>query len=211
MFLTPRTIACSLAVATVATMAPARANLLGTPLDALPVVERVALREGQPYLTEISEGRYVARIAIQAPVETTWEVLTDYGMYSEFLPNVVSSEIVTADESEKTVEQVSVGRAFVFSKKARTLTKIVEEPMQRINFQLIEGDLKTSQGSWTLEPYALHFGAPQDRILLTYSIEIDPGKTFSRSLFFGVFEEAIADTLSAIATEVDSRAGASES
>lgn len=211
MLANPYAFARSLAIATLTAMAPvsAQEGLLDTPLDPLPAIERVTLQDGRPYLTKVSEGQYIARIIVKAPLETTWEVLTDYGQYAEFLPNVVSSTVVAADDTGKTVEQVSVGRAFVFSKQARTLSKIVEDPMQRIQFQLVEGDLETSQGSWVLEPYAPHFGAPQDRLLLTYSIEVDPGKTFSRSIFFGVFEEAIADTLSAVVVEVDRRAGQS--
>ncbi len=205
MFFISRSFTCALAFASFAAL-PARAGSLCTPLDPLPVAERVALREGKAHLTEVSEGQYVARIVIEAPLENLWAVLTDYGNYSEFLPNVVSSEIVTNDKTVKTVEQVSVGRVLFISKKARTLSRIEENStMTRIDFQLIEGDLETSQGSWQLEPYAPHFGAPQDRILLTYSIEVDPGKTFSRSAFYGIFEEAVTDTLAAVATEVERR------
>ncbi|MEO0946567.1 MAG: SRPBCC family protein [Cyanobacteria bacterium J06641_5] len=201
------TTACSLAIATLALNggAPTRANVFDTPLKPLPVAERVALREGQPVLTEVAEGRYVARVLLEAPVETVWDVLTDYGNYDEFLPNVVSSEITSNDGAQKTVEQVSVGRAFVFSKQARSLSEIREKALQQIDFRLLEGDLKTSRGSWKLDAFSTSLRGPDDLVLVTYTIEIDPGKTFSRGIFFNVFEEAIVDTLSAITTEVETR------
>lgn len=203
------TTACSLAIATLTlnSGAPARADLFDTPLSPLPVAERVALREGQPVLTEVAEGRYIARILIEAPVESVWDVLTDYGNYDEFLPNVVSSEITSSEGSQKTVEQVSIGRAFVFSKQARSLSEIREQALQRIDFRLLEGDLKVSQGNWKLDAFSTSLRGPDDRVLVTYSIEIDPGKTFSRGIFFNVFEEAIVDTLDAVAAEVTNRQG----
>lgn len=206
-FLRPRAAACSLAIATVALGVPARADLFETPLTPLPVAERVALREGEPVLTKIAEGRYVARVLVPAPVETVWEVLSDYGNYEEFLPNVIASEITSVDGPVKTVEQVSVGRAFVFSQKARSLSEIREKHLQRIGFRLIEGDLEVSQGSWKLEPFSTTISGSDDRVLVTYTIEIDPGKTFARGIFFNVFEEAIVDTLSAITIEVENRLG----
>jgi len=203
------TTACSLAIATLTlnSGAPAHADLFDTPLSPLPVAERVALREGQPVLTEVAEGRYIARILIEAPVESVWDVLTDYGNYDEFLPNVVSSEITSSEGSQKTVEQVSIGRAFVFSKQARSLSEIREQALQRIDFRLLEGDLKVSQGNWKLDAFSTSLSGPDDRVLVTYSIEIDPGKTFSRGIFFNVFEEAIVDTLDAVAAEVTNRQG----
>ncbi|MEM1369171.1 MAG: SRPBCC family protein [Cyanobacteria bacterium P01_H01_bin.15] len=187
-------------------LSPARADIQGTPIDSLPVAEKVALREGQPYLTEISEGSYVARIVVRAPLEKVWEVITDYNAYQEFLPNVTSSQIVAVDGNQKTLEQISVARVLLFNIEARTLSLIEENSnMQRLDFRLLEGDLEVSQGSWVLEPYALEWGAPMDRILLTYSIEIDPGKTFSRAIFYKVFEEAIPNTLSAISAEISRR------
>lgn len=203
------TTACSLAIASLALNSgiSTRASVFDTPLSPLPVAERVALREGQPVLTEVAEGRYVARVLIEAPVETVWDVLTDYGNYDEFLPNVVSSEIVSANGAQKTVEQVSVGRAFVFSKQARSLSEIREQALQRIGFRLIEGDLEVSQGSWQLDPFSTSLSGPDDRVLVTYTIEIDPGKTFSRGIFFNVFEDAIVDTLGAVAVEVKNRLG----
>ncbi|MEO1004753.1 MAG: hypothetical protein AAFW67_02640 [Cyanobacteria bacterium J06638_38] len=58
---------------------------------------------------------------------------------------------------------------------------------------------------WTLEPVSPYPSAPPDRVLITHRVSVQPGNTPSDSIFFGIYEDRLQETLEAIKEEVEKR------
>lgn len=186
------------------TSIPAIAELFNNSLDRLPVQERVALRQGKSLVTG-SKGKYVGKVLVTATAATTWQVLTDYNNFSRFLPNVVSSKLVQNNSDRKVFEQVQVIRAFVLTKKARVRIAVKETYPKQITFSLVEGDLKSLQGSWQIEPVSPYPGAPFNQVLLVHQVNADHGSIATRDLFYNIYKNTLENTLVALKKEVERR------
>lgn len=183
---------------------PAQAQLFNGPVDRLSVAERTALRQGQVVVTG-EKGRYVVRTLVTASRDVVWAVLTDYDQFAKFLPNVASSRLLEAQGNRKVVEQIDVRQVLVVKTRSRVLTENVETPKQRIDFRLLDGDLKALRGAWQLEPVAAYPGARPTQILLTQTIEAEPPTSAPSGVFYNVFKRALSDSATAIRTEIGRR------
>ena len=74
----------------------ATAKLFDGPVDVLPLEQRVSLRRGELVFLGKS-GEYTSRLLLDTSIENIWSVLTDYDNFSQFLPGVISSEIISGD------------------------------------------------------------------------------------------------------------------
>ena len=52
----------------------------------------------------------------------------------------------------KQLEQDMVQRFLLFKKRLHLVVRIVEKPPHRIEFSIIEGDFKTYNGAWIIDP-----------------------------------------------------------
>lgn len=183
---------------------PTKAELFNSALDRLPVTERVALRQGQNLVTG-SKGKYTGKVLVTANVATAWQVLTDYNNFSRFLPNIVSSKLIQNNRDRKVFEQVQVIHAFVITKKSRVRIAVKETYPKQIAFSLVEGDLKSLQGTWRIEPISSHPGAPPNQVLIIHQVNADPGAIATRSLFYSIYKDTLENTLVALKKEVERR------
>jgi ribosome-associated toxin RatA of RatAB toxin-antitoxin module len=189
---------------TVPTIRPVQAQLFNGPVDRLPVAERNALRQGQVVVTG-ERGRYVVRTLVTASKDVVWSVLTDYDQFAKFLPNVASSRLLQAQGNRKIVEQIDVRQVLVVKTRSRVRTENVETPKQRIDFRLLDGDLKSLQGSWQLEPVAAYPGAAPTQVLLTQTIAAEPPASAPTGVFYNIFKNALSDSATAIRAEIGRR------
>lgn len=143
-----------------------------------------------------SNGQYVAQITINASSADVWRVLTDYNNFNRFIPNVVSSRLISADGNVKIIEQVSERTLFGVPIRTRLRTQNRETYQQQINFNLISGDLSKLQGYWKIEPIANGNGGNQ--VLLTYQVEAHPPAGVPAAFFYDIFQNSLAPTLNAI-------------
>ena len=183
---------------------PAKAELFNSALDRLPATERLALRQGKSLVTG-SNGKYIGKVLVTATPATAWQVLTDYNNFYRFLPSVVSSKLVQNDRDRKVFEQVQVIRAFVITKKARVRIAVKETYPKQIAFSLVEGDLKSLQGSWRIEPVSPYPGAPSNQVLIVHQVNADPGAISTRGLFYSVYKDSLESTMVALKKEVERR------
>lgn len=144
-------------------------------------------------------GQYTAQIIVNSSADTSWKVLTDYNNFYHFLPNVISSHLLKSQGNQKVFEQVYKIQAFVFNQTTRLRISATEIYPKQIDFKLVEGDLKGLQGSWKIEPIS----AKQVRIL--HQVNVEPGSTPSRTLFYNVYESSLKNTLEAIKKESERR------
>jgi ribosome-associated toxin RatA of RatAB toxin-antitoxin module len=188
--------------ATIAFVPNASAKLFDSPVDRLPAIERDALRQGRVILNG-EKGNYTVRVLVNGSVDTAWEVLTDYENFQQFLPNIASSQIIEDNGNRKVFEQINRVRAFLFTKNARVRLAITETYPQQIAFSLVEGDLKSLEGFWQLEPVSPYPSAPPDRVLITQQVAVKADS--GGSTFYSIFEDALEKTLAAIEQEVKQR------
>ena len=182
----------------------ATAKLFDGPVDQLPLEQRVSLRRGElVFLGE--DGEYVVRLLVKTSMEHAWQVLTDYENFAEFLPGVSSSELLENNGDRKVFEQINNIKTFVFSIESRVKIATTESYPAQIDFQAIDGDLETLNGKWTLEPVSPYPSAPPDKVLITHKVSVEPGKSPSDSIFFGIYEDRLQETLEAIKEEVEKR------
>ncbi len=182
----------------------ATAKLFDGPVDQLPVQQRVALRKGEVILLG-ERGQYTCRVLTTSSMDNVWQVLTDYNRFSEFLPGVTSSELIVNNGDRKVFEQINKIKTLIFSIESRVEIATIEFYPQQIAFKAIDGDLKTLNGKWILEPVSPYPSAPPDQVLITHTVLVEPAKTPSDSLFFGIYEDSLEKTLVAIKQETEKR------
>ena len=183
---------------------PAEAKLFDGPVDRLPVQERVALRSGRVVLTG-EKGEYTGKILVTGSIGTTWEVLTDYSNFQQFLPNVATSDIIESNGNYSVFEQVNIIRVFLVTQKSRVRIAVTQTYRQEIAFRLLEGDLGSLEGVWRLEPVSPYPGAPPDRVLITHKVTVQPDDNTPRGLFFSIYQDSLEATLEAIKQEIEKR------
>jgi ribosome-associated toxin RatA of RatAB toxin-antitoxin module len=91
-----------------------------------------------------------ARALIAAPPERVWDAITDYDHYKDFMPLTTVSE-VRRREGETVFFYTELGTPL---KTIRYEIKLeLDKPRWRVAWTLVEGNLKSNEGSWQLEPY----------------------------------------------------------
>ncbi|KAB8318104.1 cyclase/dehydrase [Tolypothrix campylonemoides VB511288] len=191
-------------IAAIAVVPSAFAELFNSPVDQLPVSERVKLRNGQT-LVSGEKGKYTARVLLTASPDIAWEVLTDYDNLSKFVPNIVSGKVVKVNGNQKVVEQVDTRQVFFINVQSRIRSAITETAKSRIDFRQIDGDLQSLNGYWKIEPIAPYSGAKANQVLITQVVEVQPKSGTPSGIFYSVFKDSLGEILNAIKREVDRR------
>ena len=182
----------------------ANAKLFDGPVDKLPVLERVSLRQGKVTLLG-EKGKYTCRVLADASVDSAWRVLTDYDNFAEFLPGVADSKLVESEGDRKVFEQINKIKTFIFSTEAEVKIEVTESYPQKIVFQAIDGDLETMNGEWLVEPVSPYPSAPPDKVLITHTVYVEPAGVPSKDIFYGIYEDSLENTLAAIKIESEKR------
>ena len=182
----------------------ATAKLFDGPVDNLPLEQRVSLKKGELiFLGE--EGQYTSRLLINSTMDNAWQVLTDYDNFAKFLPGVISSEIIESKGDRKVFEQINKVKTLVFSIESRVQVATIESYPGQIAFEAVDGDLKSMDGSWKLEPVSPYPSAPPDQVLITHKVMVEPAKAPSDGIFYSIYEDRLQETLKAIKTEAEKR------
>ncbi|MGF1535788.1 MAG: SRPBCC family protein [Elainellaceae cyanobacterium] len=190
----------AIAIAVTATV-PALSQT-STALSQLTAQEQSALEEGQATVTG-QNGQFTGRVLVNASAATTWQVLTDYDNFDQFLPNIEASRLLESTGDRRVFEQVNVVRFFPITRRSRVVIASTLSYPQQINFSLVEGDLDELQGSWRLETVASPGG---DQLLITHQVTVDPkGSSATRGLFFNTYRNVLEDTLAALKQESERR------
>lgn len=100
-----------------------------------------------------------------------WAVMSDYERLADFVPDLVSSRVLSRTGPVAVVEQVSRVGIMLMSHVVRMQIRIEEKPMSALDVSLISGDMRHYAVHWTLEP-ARQGGI--DGTLLRFSGELEP-------------------------------------
>jgi ribosome-associated toxin RatA of RatAB toxin-antitoxin module len=102
-----------------------------------------AHREGDAVIVE-------ARAALQADLESAWDVLTGYDRYAEFIPDLKSSRILARSGSTVIVQQKGELGFFLFRFPMDVTLSVDEQPRSGISSRAIAGTFREMTGSYTL-------------------------------------------------------------
>ena len=186
--------------------APADSGLFNSAIDRLPAATRASLRSGNAVVSG-DQGRYVARVLVSASRETAWKVLTDYGNFAKFLPNLVSSKILESQGNQKVVEQIDSRQIFLFTITSRVKLAITESDRQKVEFRQVDGDLQSISGYWQIESIAPYAGATPNQVLITQVVDAQPKSGTPRDTFYDLFKGSLTQTMIAVRREVTQRQG----
>ena len=111
-------------------------------------------------LEAVWEGEFVAVTAgadLQVDAATAWSVLTDYDRFAEFIPDMVSSRIISRSRDAMVVEQRGEFGFLFFRQPMHLVLDVVLEPPRRILARSISGDLRDLAASFEISetPQAL--------------------------------------------------------
>lgn len=108
--------------------------------------------------------RVDATQVIQADANTVWNTITDYNRLAAFVPDMVSSRVIsTPGSTPKRVEQIADAGLFAFVMPDRVVLAMEEMPGQVLRFRAVAGKVASMSGEWRIigerAPVTLHYRA----------------------------------------------------
>lgn len=181
-----------------ASASPARASRV----DSAAVAESAAA--GTPVVvtvTRASEGlEIVGRCRVVAPAAVAWGVLTDYDGIDRFVSSMRESRIVARENDHLLVEQIAVGRVFLFHRELHVLLWVEEDSASTIRFtDTLHRDFDSYDGTWRIEPMG-------PEVEIEYRLLARPSRGVPDLIGRGIFRGTVRQLLSEVAAEISRRA-----
>lgn len=98
----------------------------------------------------LSGVKVEATQVLQTDAYTLWETLTDYNRLATFIPDMISSRIVSAPGAPKRVEQIADAGLFAFVMPDQVVLALEETPNSLIRFRAVTGKLISMTGEWRI-------------------------------------------------------------
>ena len=133
----------------------------------------------------------------------TWQVLTDYNRFAEFVPSLEVSRVVSRSGDSAVVEQKGAARLLFLSYAMDVRLAITEYPPDRIVSQAVGGNFREMRSSYTLEPR-------QGRMLLHYSGRMVPDFYIPPLIGMYVLRRNVEDMFRALVEEIERGQGKPE-
>ncbi len=173
---------------------------LSQALQGLPEDDQKALRQGQVVISGAA-GEYIVRVVISASPQMAWEVISDYGNFPNFLPNVTDTTVLDESGSKTVVEQTNTCRVLLADIESTVLTENVTSDAGKIEFRLLDGDLDQLHGYWQIVPLS----NPANHILLKQVVTAEADIGILEGGFYKLFEQTLQSNLEAIQAEINRR------
>ena len=110
----------------------------------------------------------VASARLTTDIETAWKVLTDYGRYATFIPNLRASRALARNRPVVTVQQSGDAVLWLFRIGVDVTYEVTQSPPNRISSRAIAGNLRSLRSEYLLTPI-------EDGVRLDYKGRIAPG------------------------------------
>jgi ribosome-associated toxin RatA of RatAB toxin-antitoxin module len=182
-------------------------------LDTLSHAKQQTLLNGKSVVYS-TDNRYTGQILIPASHQQVWKVATDYPHFSQFLPSVESSTVLETEGDRTVLEQVAGLKVFMAKVQSRICTENIETPQSRIDFRLIDGDLKLMKGAWTLHTVTNNadditfrgaLASSDSLVMLQQTVRAEAGAGLFEGAFNMVFTNSMKENLNAISQEATQR------
>ena len=138
--------------------------------------------------TGLSGVRVEARQELQADANTVWATLTDYNRLATFIPDMISSRLISAPGAPKRVEQIADSGLFAFIMPDHVVLLMEESPNRLIRFRSVSGKVLAMTGEWQIigdaAPVTLVYRsrimpiAPLPPLVSSYFVEDEVKKRF---------------------------------
>ena len=165
----------------------------------------VAADESTPgtQLTTRQEGMVLVVdgwLETRADRTTAWKVLTDYTRFPEFVPGIVSNQVLSSQNGRKTLMQQGHVVAGQVLMPYQGQLEVSERRNEGLDIVFISGPFKDVQGSWRMTP-----GKP---LKLSYSMRMDLSKVpFPPPLAPTIAQQQVSVWVDAFGREIERRAG----
>ena len=100
--------------------------------------------------TGLSGVRVEASQVLQADADTVWATLTDYNKLATFIPDMVSSRLISPPGAPKRVEQIADAGLFAFVMPDHVVLLMEESPNRMIRFRSVSGKVLAMTGEWQI-------------------------------------------------------------
>lgn len=125
-----------------------------------------------------NKRRIRANIAIGAPLEAVWGILTSYDKLAEFIPGLAVSQLVKRGNGRAVLRQVGQENiAFGIMFKAEALLEVTEHPAviskgvsRQLDFEMVKGDFELFSGTWEM----VQKKGQAPRTTLVYTVVVQP-------------------------------------
>jgi ribosome-associated toxin RatA of RatAB toxin-antitoxin module len=127
-----------------------------------------------------------------------WRVLTDYENLQRFVPGMQSSRIVSGRGEPLLLEQRGESGVLFLKVTTTTVSRIFETPEREIRFDLVSGNLKRMQGTWTLGPH-------DHAVSVGYRAELVPEFAVPPLIGPAVMAQNVKSMVEGVAREIERR------
>ncbi|KAM0932091.1 putative coenzyme Q-binding protein COQ10, START [Dioscorea sansibarensis] len=166
-----------------------------------------------------NKRRIKACVPVNADLETVWSVLTDYEGLADFIPSLAVSQLV--DKRDKFARVYQVGQQdlpFGLKFNAKGVLDCYEGDLETssggrrrdIQFNMVEGDFQTFQGSWSIEQMSndmdedgTSLAQREYKTTLSYSVELEPKLWLPVRLIEGILSTEIKVNLLCVREEAE--------
>ena len=95
--------------------------------------------------------RLAAQLSTSLEFECLWKVLTSYDKLSNFIPNLISSEVLSRRDNQIHLRQVGSQEFLGLTFSAEVFIKLIEDKNNGLlTFSLIKGDFRKFEGCWKI-------------------------------------------------------------
>ena len=137
-----------------------------------------------------------ASALLNAEAATAWRVLTDYGRYAEFVPDLRESRVVARRGATIVVEQSGDARLWLLRMPLDIKFEITESAPHGVHSRAVAGSLRALESSYVLTP------APHG-VYLEYTGHVTPGFELFGALEQYAVEQNITRQFQALADEIE--------
>jgi len=149
--------------------------------------------------TGLSGVRVEASQVLQTDARTLWDTLTDYNRLAAFIPDMVSSRVISAPGAPKRVEQIADAGLFAFVMPDQVVLAVEETPPSHIRFRAISGKLVSMNGEWRI----VGDKAPVTLIYRAHIVPLSPIPPLGSGFFV---EDEVRARFEAVGREAERRA-----
>lgn len=146
------------------------------------------------------ERRITASIVIDASIQRVWQVLTDYERLSEFIPNLVRSEVIPCPHPGRLwLLQRGMQRMMYWNIEAHVVLDLKEFPLVgELHFFMVDGDFMRYDGKWCLQ-----VGQRPHTTVLHYEVNVVPKIIFPTAFIESIIKADLPKNLCAIAKRAE--------
>lgn len=139
-----------------------------------------------------------ARAAVDADAAIAWGVLTDYNRLAEFVPDLLTSRLVSAPGERPRLVQEGEAGFLLWRFRLRVELEIEETPGARVAFRAVGGNLRRMQGAWRIE-------RADNGSVLVYDAELEPGFWVPPLIGPALMRSDVAGQIAGVVREVERR------